>query len=815
MLTYIRIFFRQFKSHGFFTMIMVGSLAIGFAVCMVLISMVMDDLGFDQFWKGEDQLYRVSMEQYQDEQLSFRSALSYRGIPGLLVEEFPEVTAMTRLMPDVITVFVGEQQIQGVRMFYADTNIFKVLPREILAAESAEVFPDIHSMAISASLARKLYGTVECLGNELKLNEGWIFYISTVFDDIPAKSHLAFDILMSRASLSYYMRNFDNLTGQMVENEEFEYVDPGPYHRGSWNNFRSYNYLLIREGIHMEKLREKSIELIGQVELPDRLKNVTIIPDFQPVQGIHLHSDYPDEIQESGSMFHIYMLLLIGVVVLVISWINFINLFAVVFHERIRVVAIRMIHGAGYRGITQETFAIACMMSLMAVVLAIGSALIVELFSQAFSFETKLLIILLFMVLITALLSMLIPVTSYRAGRIISQLKGEVLGKRKGSTYRRIMVVVQFSSGVVLIACTFIIYNQMNFTRTKDLGFNDQNVVYSFSPMTMNQRPDISEKLAMFRDEMTAIPGVSDFCVSSSVPGQVVHFPGVSLTHLKEGNQSEAFIQRINVDPYYFDLYGISILSGRGFREDEHYDDNEIVLNRKAIEDLGFEEPSRAIGEMISMGGGTWKVIGVVENYHHLSLKEKLLPVAFFKSLQWRASVGYYSFRLTNINSLTLERIAGIWTRIYPGEQFLYKFMEETYQEQYKAEQSFGISFMLAALLAIITSCLGLLGLTRFNILKRTKEIGIRLTFGSSSFLVIKLLQAETIVMVLLSSLIGIPLSWVIARRWLDNFFYRIEPEWWMFFLAFLLVMVVAISTTLAQTWRASRKNPVEALRFE
>lgn len=152
----------------------------------------MNDRGYDQFWEGEDRLYRISMEQYKEGQLSFRSARSYRGLPGILVEELPEVRDMTRLIPDVITVFVGEQQIQDVRMYYADTNIFKVLPRKIMAAESSDVFPGIHSMAISASLARKLYGTVDCIGQKLRLNEGWTFYISTVFDDIPQKSHLTF-----------------------------------------------------------------------------------------------------------------------------------------------------------------------------------------------------------------------------------------------------------------------------------------------------------------------------------------------------------------------------------------------------------------------------------------------------------------------------------------------------------------------------------------------------------------------------------------------------------------------------------------------
>ena len=811
---FIQSFLRQFRSNGFFTSIKISSLIIGFTVCTVLFSLVINEMGYDTFWSTEDRLYRISMEQYHEGQLSFKSARSYRGLPGLLTEELPEVTASTRLLPDVITVFVGEQQIQDVRMFYADTNVFKVLPMKLLAAESAEVFPDIHSMAISASLARKLYGSVDCLGKELRLNEGWTFYISTVFEDYPEKSHLTFDVLMSRASLTYYMRNFDNSAGMLVDTDNFEYVDPGPYHRSSWNT-RSYNYVLIKEGADMELLQKKAEELISKVELPDRLEEAVIIPDLQPVEDIHLHSSYPDEIRENSSMFYIYMLLLIGLVVLGICWINFINLYAVVFHERVRVSAIRMIHGAGFRRIQWETFSMAFAMSLLAAVLSIGAAFTVQHFSPSFHFSGKLLLIYLLLVILTALLSMLIPISGFKPGRIMSQLKGEVLGTPRGSIYRRLMVGLQFLSGVVLISCTLVIFYQMKFTRNTDLGFNDSNVIYSFSPMTMNQRPDIQEKLVMFRNEVSAIPGVDAICTSSSVPGRAVHFPGVTLSYLKEGANSEVFIQRMNVDYNYFNLYGIRMLAGMGFRKTDNYNVDEVVLNREATEDLGFREPADALLESVRLGENSFQIVGVIENYHHLSLKDKLVPMAFFKSLRWRAAVGYYSFRLNSFDSKTIESIEKIWQRTYPGEQFLFRYMEESYVEQYEAERNFGTSFMIAAILAILTSCLGLLGLSHFHMLKRTREIGIRKTFGSSSIQVLIRLQTETILMVVLSSLAGIPMSWIIARRWLENFSYRIDPSWWMFFLAFLLLFIVSLLSTLIQTWRASTRNPVDTLRYE
>lgn len=811
----LRFSLKQFRSNSFFTLIKVVSLVVGFTVCVVLFSLVMDDLGYDRCWKGEDELYRIAMEQYQDGRLSFRSARSFWGLPGLLVEELPEVTARTRLLPDVITVFVGEQQIQDVKMFYADTNVFRVLPREILAAESREVFPDIHSMAISSSLAETLYGTVDCLGEELRLNEGWTFYISTVFESIPEKSHLAFDVLITRASLVYYMRNFDNARGILVDTDDFRYTDPGPYHRNSWGNLRSYNYVRVKKGTDLQELQEKTRERIRNVELPESISEATILPFFQAVEDIHLKSDYPDEIRENSSLFYIYMLILIALVVLMVCWINFINLFAVVFNERIRVIAIRIVHGAGHRGIALETLASGSMISLLAAAIATGVSLLVQVLSPAFNFDSRVLIILVFLVLFSALLSVLVPLSSLRSGRITGQLKGEIFGKRKGTAYRRIMVILQFASGVVLIASTMIILSQMRYTVSRDLGFNGKDIIYSFSPMTMNQRPDIPERLNMFRNEMDVLPGVEAFCTSSTVPGESVHFPGIRLKYIMEGDEKEAFVQRINVDHAYFGLYGIGFLAGEGFRDNEQYDLDEVILNEQAATDLGFLSPHDALGEIIAVGDREFRVTGVVENYHHYSLKDKLMPIAFFKSLSWRAAVGYYSFRLNNTDPATLESIAEIWRRTYPGEQFLIRFMEESYLQQYEAERSFSTSFLISAFLAILTSCLGLLGLSRFNILKRTREIGIRKTFGASSGLILGLLQRETLVLVILSSLVGIPLAWFISRRWLENFYYRIDPEWWMFTLAFIIALLVAMSTTLLQSWRASRKNPVDALRYD
>jgi putative ABC transport system permease protein len=234
-----------------------------------------------------------------------------------------------------------------------------------------------------------------------------------------------------------------------------------------------------------------------------------------------------------------------------------------------------------------------------------------------------------------------------------------------------------------------------------------------------------------------------------------------------------------------------------------------------AVNSLGISDPQSAVGQFIRAGDRNFEVVGVIEDYHHKSLKDGLMPMVFFKSIVWSMGVGYYSFKLESYQTQTMESLAEVWKETYPGEEFIYNIQEETYKAQYRAENNFMKSFMLAALLALITSSLGLLAFARYNTIKRTREIGIRKTFGSDRGKILKLLHKESFIMVLGASIVGTPVSWLIVNRWLMNFSYRIDPAWWMFLLSVLITLLIAMATTFIQTSKASNMNPVDALRYE
>ena len=340
--------FRQIRKSSFFSIVKFISFLIGFTTVIVVLEWVKKEYSYDDFWKNGTRLYRVGLEQFQNKELQFQMASNYRGVSDLMLREFPEVEGRVRLHRDRVTVFTPEVQIQDVDMFYADTCIFDILDRKILAVASSSLFPDLQSILISESLSHKLYGRENPIGKILKLNEGWKFYVSGVFEDVPENSHIRFDLLMTVPSLYYYMSHFNNLKGELDLNEigKYKYNEPGPYDKESWIKWYGYSYILVKEGTRIEDLKKKAESLMAPEKLPSFNPNTNIKLIFQPITSIHLHSQLKEELKINGSQFKVYTLILVAFVVMLISMVNCINLSIIDFYDQVSNSAIRLIHGA-------------------------------------------------------------------------------------------------------------------------------------------------------------------------------------------------------------------------------------------------------------------------------------------------------------------------------------------------------------------------------------------------------------------------------------------------------------------------------------
>jgi putative ABC transport system permease protein len=332
----------------------------------------------------------------------------------------------------------------------------------------------------------------------------------------------------------------------------------------------------------------------------------------------------------------------------------------------------------------------------------------------------------------------------------------------------------------------------------------------------MNQRPDIQEKLMAFRNKLEKIPGVIDFCTSSSIPGKDFLMQSENVSRISDEPDKQTYYQILNVDYGYLKTLGLSLIAGRDFIDSDIFPGEEVILNNLAAKKMGFNDPSNAPGEVIRIDGKDFIICGVVSDFHHLSFKQVLSPVIIFKSLKWPYAVGYYSFKVSGSDLLaTTSLIEKAWIETYPNEKFIFHFLEDNYQKQYETEQNFSKSVTSGSLLALLISCLGLLGYARYNAVKRIKEIGVRKAFGASQVDILMFFNYEILKITGISSLIALPLAWILGNKWLMNFAYRINISGWMFLLAFGITILIAVSSTFYISWKSSLINPHEALKTE
>jgi putative ABC transport system permease protein len=567
----------------------------------------------------------------------------------------------------------------------------------------------------------------------------------------------------------------------------------------------------------MEELKKKAESLLIPEKLPSFNPNTSLKLIFQPVTSIHLHSQLKEELKINGSQFKVYTLLLVAIVVMLISIVNCVNLSIIDFYDQVSDSAIRLIHGAVTLRIFKFIFIKEFIISFSAGILSypLGHYILNIIMHGAVpGFDLMLLILIL--AILSSILTLIFPFYQIKSHTIQDLLKKRIITNAKGKTSRVLLVSIQFGVSLFLIASTIVIFSQLRYIQKKDPGFIPESIIFSYSPMTMNQRPDIQEKLMAFRNKLEKIPGVIDFCTSSSIPGKDFLMQSENVSRISDEPDKQTYYQILNVDYGYLKTLGLSLIAGRDFIDSDIFPGEEVILNNLAAKKMGFNDPSNAPGEVIRIDGKDFIICGVVSDFHHLSFKQVLSPVIIFKSLKWPYAVGYYSFKVSGSDLLaTTSLIEKAWIETYPNEKFIFHFLEDNYQKQYETEQNFSKSVTSGSLLALLISCLGLLGYARYNAVKRIKEIGVRKAFGASQVDILMFFNYEILKITGISSLIALPLAWILGNKWLMNFAYRINISGWMFLLAFGITILIAVSSTFYISWKSSLINPHEALKTE
>lgn len=797
---------REIFKNKTFSVIHILGLTMGIAVFVLILQYAFYELSYDKFYKNADQIYRVRQDRYNKGKLSTTWGAGCAAIGPAIKKEFPEVLSFARLSNISGIININESNFREEKMFAANTPFLTMFPVKLIAGVDSTALDEPYTAVISESIAKKYFGTTNVIGKDFRLNKNVVFRITGIFKDIPLNTHLKFKILISWPTYVQWR-------GKDIETAWF------------WDGF--YTYIRLQKGTDIAAFEKKmNFFTDKQTEERTRADNSASKYSLQPLKSIHLHSDLMWEAEPNGDAGTVYFLMLIAIIILIIAWVNYINLSTVKAIFRSREVAIRKISGAFrfqlIRQFLVESFAVNIIASLFAlIVVLIFLPYFSKLTDRALSLGISgIWIVFLAVIIIGPIVSGIYPALLISSFKPMSIFHGRLNGGPGGGLLRKGMVVFQFTASVALIAGTFTVYRQLIYMRNQELGVDIDQTLVIQGPGVADST--YNDKLTAFRAELLKYPVIKNISASTSVPGSKVFWNAGGIRLLSDDESKSNQYRIIGIDYDFVDAYHLSIITGRNFSKEYSTDGGSVLFNEAAVKLMGFENPEKAIGNVIYFWGDNYKIIGVVKNFHQESLKQN------FDALIFRLTPGardFFSVKLNNSGQpgsdsfkTTRAAIGNIkenWERFFPGNPFDYFFLSEHYDDQYHAELQFRTIFGLFALLAIVIACLGLFGLSWFIIIQRTKEIGIRKVNGASITKIMLLISADFFRLVLAGVILAAPLAYFISVRWLEKYPFRIKFSWSFFALSALIIFLISALTISYGTLVISHTDPAKSLKYE
>lgn len=779
-------------------------LAIGIAACLLILQYVSFELGFEDFHVNKDRIYRVKQDRYDKGKLSTQWAGGAYGVGNAFKDAIPEIEDYVKVVPrgELLTE-INNQPVKIEKVFYASTSFFKIFTYPLIEGDANSALKEPFTAALSETNAKRIFGTTEVVGKTIQFNRIRNYTITAVYKDPPVNTQLRPGILLSYAS-------FVQLQGP----------DNNPETAWVWDG--CLTYLLLQKGADPKKVEAKFIPVVDKNvgEIMKRF-NSSVTYSLQPLTQIHLYSHYIGEPGVNGDGNTVYLLLGIAFFIVIIAWVNYINLATARAINRAREVGIRKAIGSQRKQLVAQFLTESALLNAFALVLGLLIVLVSipgfnALSGQQLSFSLfargDFWLSLGGLFIVGVFFSGLYPALVLSGFRPIEVLKGKMTATTGGSLLRKSLVVFQFAASLFLLIGTLAVYNQIQYMRKQSLGLNiDQTLVVH--PPIVGVDSTYMQKLTAFKQELARQSNIGNVTVSTSIPGEPVGWNagGIKLVGADESTQQQYRV--IGVDYDYVKLYGLKIIAGRTFTKEFGTDVKSVIYNREAAELLGFTNPADAVGKKIDFWGEQYTITGVVENFHQQSLREAFEPLIF--RLIPDAS-GYLSVKTTTAqSSATIAAVKTQWNKFFPGNTFDYFFLDDHFDQQYKADQRFGQTFGLFTTLAILVACMGLFGLASFTTLQRTKEIGIRKVLGASVPGILKLLYKEFALLIIVSFLVAAPIAWVAISRWLEGYAFRTSIHWTYFALPFMVIIVIALVTVSFQSIKAAVANPVKTLRTE
>jgi putative ABC transport system permease protein len=774
---YIKIALRHFIRQWSFSILNISGLAVGMAASILIFIWIVDEWNYDRFHDNLPELYRV----YEKQEYAGQDPLLVYNTPGPLApalqENFPEFKNIARFSPiwQQLVFSRGEKLFHEREGYFADREVFEMFTFEFVSGNAGNALKDPGDMVITTGLAEKYFGNEDPLGQTIRVNNDYEFTVTAVVAK-PSNTHFNYDFIIT------FETNIERFRGQTGS---------------SWNSNSFYTYVQINAAGDYRETESKITDFIR---------------DHQPQTSLHLeplHQSNLYNIHGTGSIHSIRMFTIVALIVLLIACINFMNLSTARSLRRAKEVGLRKVAGGTRTQIASQLFGESVLFSVFALCI---SLVLVEIlmpwFNQLTGKDLSVSILslpiiagLILIAVITGFVSGSYPALFLSSFKPVDVLKGS---QRTGSkSFRRALVVFQFSLSVALIISTLVIRKQMDFVGNKHLGFQKESIVTLYTSANTRANRNV------LMQELAVIPGVLNITASNDLPSRIGNSTyGISW----EGSDPDerALFNFLHVDFDFIETFGMEMASGRSFSSEYASDSLAYLINEEAASFIGGNE---ILGKSFTMWGREGTIIGVVRNFHFQDLKQKINPIVIRIS---KPEATHIHLRLHPETILsTMEEVESTWAEICRDEPVNFQFFDQQFDRMYRSEQRTGKLFTWFSVLAVVISCLGLFGLASYMSEQKTREIGVRKVFGAGIFLIMGLMVKEFIRWVLVSVVIGMPAAWYLMDRWLDNFVFRTGQGVYPYAMAAMAAICIALITVTYQAVRAALSNPANSLRHE
>lgn len=791
---YIKIAFRNIKKHLGYSFIHIFGLAVGMTVCLLMLMYVVSETSYDNFHEKGDRIYRLTCD-WGTEGSKMKFAGTMPAFGPALNTEVPEIEAAARIRHNSEMIVRGEQdeKYKQSQIFHADPQVFDIFSWNLLEGDPSSALSEPFSVAITQKTARKYFDNDDPVGKTLNIDDN-LYKVTGLLEDFPPNTHLDCEMLISYETI----HSLDQ------------------YPQDPWTQWGDdLVYFVLKQNSSIEDVKDKVNILLNQNTGEWFTKKMELI--LQPLAKIHWESDYRGDVGAKGHIVYVYLFLSAAILVLAIACFNFMNLSTSRYLDRMKEVGVRKVVGASRKQLIRQFLTESLLVAVISMVF--GVLLFNVLYSYLYSYLgappgfgfghfLDLYAIVILMILIVGFLA-----GSYPAWFMSRFHPAEIMNKKTAKSgsnlsFRNVLVVLQFAISIILIVGTIIIYQQIDYMKNTDLGFDKEDVVLAYFPFT---DPEAKEQYPVLKTEFLENPNIVEVTGVYTVPGINSQY-NTTIRKLGAEEGDSISIQALPADFGFVKSLGLDVVAGRDFSEEYSLDRQEsVILNEAAVKMLGYENP---LGEKLKLfGQREVSIIGVVKDFHVKSLHNEIGPMLIYIDPK------FYLLTATKIkpenSEETLAYMGKVWKEVLGEAEFDYRYMKDAYYSMYAAEEKTGKLISIFTILALFISCLGLFGLAAFMTNRKVKEIGIRKVLGASVGSIARLYSKEFAKWVIISNIVAWPVAYFLVDRWLGSFAYRIALTPVPFILSGAAALSIALVTVGSHAVRAAMANPVDSLRSE